>query len=175
VYGFCGSGILGLSFYMLTTLHIFEKETYSSFKSVLMTILTGFFVLSQLTPMFMRPIDFCTKFRHYICGLFMNLFLIFMYQILLPIYSFANLHDISWGNRPADGKVSQEVIKQQRKLNCFRWFALFFWCLFNAGIGGGLDYLVQTKEGTIIVSNILFYVIATLLFFRTFFGMIFLV
>jgi hypothetical protein len=49
----------------------------------------------------MRPIDFLENFRGYVIGLACYLMLIPMFVNVFSIYAMANLHDISWGNRPS--------------------------------------------------------------------------
>ena len=64
-------------------------------------VLAGVIMLSvYLVPIIMRPIDFLENFRGYVIGLMAYLMLIPMFTNVFQIYAMANLHDISWGNRP---------------------------------------------------------------------------
>ena len=65
-------------------------------------VLAGVIMLSvYLVPIVMRPIDFLENFRGYTVGLLSYLTLIPMFTNVFQIYAMANLHDISWGNRPS--------------------------------------------------------------------------
>lgn len=57
--------------------------------------------LVYLIPMILRPIDFINNFMKYTLGLFAYLFMLPTFSIIMQIYAFCNLHDISWGNRPS--------------------------------------------------------------------------
>jgi len=64
-------------------------------------VLAGVIMLSiYLIPMIMRPVDFLGNMGGYTVGLFSYILLIPMFINVFSIYSFSNLHDISWGNRP---------------------------------------------------------------------------
>ena len=52
-------------------------------------------------PFVLRPVDFITNFSKYILGLISYLFLLPMFTNVFQIYAMCNLHDVSWGNRPA--------------------------------------------------------------------------
>ena len=64
-------------------------------------VLAGTIMLSvYLVPIFLRPVDFLDNIGGYIIGLLSYLILIPMFSNVFTIYAMANLHDISWGNRP---------------------------------------------------------------------------
>ena len=64
-------------------------------------VLAGVIMLSiYLVPFLLRPIDCLENFKGYIVGLVSYLILIPMFTNVFTIYAMANLHDISWGNRP---------------------------------------------------------------------------
>ena len=54
-----------------------------------------------LVPMLFRPIDFLENFSGYMLGLLTYLVMIPLFTNIFSIYAMSNLHDISWGNRPA--------------------------------------------------------------------------
>lgn len=54
-----------------------------------------------LIPIILRPLDFLSNVRNYIVGLFSYLFMMPTFINIMQIYAMCNLHDISWGNRPA--------------------------------------------------------------------------
>ena len=54
-----------------------------------------------LVPILFRPLDVLKNFAGYTVGLLTYLTLIPMFSNVFSIYAFSNLHDISWGNRPA--------------------------------------------------------------------------
>ena len=102
--------IFGMCFYLANTgffpeEKVFDKDTWQwngvgkYYFSPL--VLAGVIMLSiYLIPILMRPIDFLENFRGYIVGLAAYLMLIPMFTNVFQIYAMANLHDISWGNRP---------------------------------------------------------------------------
>ena len=53
-------------------------------------------------PIVMRPIDFMSNAKGYILGLICYVSMMPMYSNVFMIYSMSNLHDVSWGNRPAN-------------------------------------------------------------------------
>lgn len=67
-------------------------------------VMAGIIMLCiYLVPFVMRPIDFLENFKGYTIGLISYLILIPMFTNIFSIYAMANLHDISWGNRPTSG------------------------------------------------------------------------
>ncbi len=90
-------------------------------------------------PILLRPIDFCCNPHKYIIGLLSYLFLLPTFSVLLQVYAFCNLHDISWGSRPAGGatqgihtltydKMKQAVIaldyQVYRSRFLYSWFTI---------------------------------------------------
>ena len=64
-------------------------------------VLAGVIMLAvYLVPFFFRPVDALGNFAGYAVGLVAYLVLIPMFANVFTIYAMANLHDISWGNRP---------------------------------------------------------------------------
>ncbi len=68
-----------------------------------------------LVPFILRPIDFLENFRGYVIGLFSYLILIPMFTNVFSIYAMANLHDISWGNRPTSNSAGTEAFTQKQE------------------------------------------------------------
>ena len=62
-----------------------------------------------IVPFLFRPIDFLENFKGYMVGLVSYLVLIPMFSNIFSIYAMANLHDISWGNRPTTGTTGTEA------------------------------------------------------------------
>jgi len=60
-----------------------------------------------LVPIVMRPIDFLSNIGGYVIGLVAYILLIPMFVNVFSIYSFSNLHDVSWGNRPTDASGTE--------------------------------------------------------------------
>jgi len=64
--------------------------------------LAGVIMMSiYFVPIVFRPIDFLENFSSYLIGLLAYLTMIPLFANVFSIYAMANLHDISWGNRPA--------------------------------------------------------------------------
>lgn len=66
-----------------------------------------------------------------------------MYINIFVIYSMANLHDISWGNRDTDSKKSQETRKNLEK---FRALTLIVWIFFNAVYAYAIIYISRGSQ-----------------------------
>ena len=58
---------------------------------------------NYVVPLILRPIDFLCNLHKYIIGMLSYMFLLPTFSVLLQVYAFCNLHDISWGNRPNGG------------------------------------------------------------------------
>jgi cellulose synthase/poly-beta-1,6-N-acetylglucosamine synthase-like glycosyltransferase len=54
-----------------------------------------------LAPMILRPLDFCQNYFGYIVGFLTYFVMLPVFINVMQIYSMCNLHDLSWGNRPA--------------------------------------------------------------------------
>ena len=103
-------------------------------------VLAGVIMLSVYSiPIIMRPIDFLENFRGYMVGLCAYLMLIPMFTNVFQIYAMANLHDISWGNRPTTQTTGTEAFsanikKQQETADDYKTFRanfLFLWLCCN--------------------------------------------
>ena len=90
-------------------------------------------------PFLLRPIDFLENFKGYVVGLISYLILIPMFSNVFSIYSMANLHDISWGNRPTTASTGMEGIsakanvQKETQINykAYRANFLFLWFCAN--------------------------------------------
>ena len=99
-----------------------------------------------VVPMIMRPVDFLGNMGGYLVGLLSYILLIPMFVNVFSIYSFSNLHDVSWGNRPTTSGTGQEAFSADaavQKLTSdnyqeFRANVLFIWLCCN----GAYFYIV---------------------------------
>jgi F0F1-type ATP synthase membrane subunit a len=104
------SAIVGMVFYLAAAGFYPEHLTFDPIKYVWTPqgdhhfswlVLAGVIMLAIYTiPFLLRPIDFLENFKGYVVGMIAYLILIPMFANIFSIYSMANLHDISWGNRP---------------------------------------------------------------------------
>jgi hypothetical protein len=141
-----------------------------------------------LAPMILRPIDFLNNAGKYIIGLFSYLALMPMFINIFTIYAMANLHDVSWGNRPtstgqeAFSQNKQEQEKAKQDYMVFRTNFCLFWYFCN-----GIYYFVilqlmksMTSNQTYINTGELNYFeffsmyLAGLVVFRVFFAILYL-
>ena len=130
---------------------------------LILTMISSYFVPWLLNCFKINPIK-------YICGIIILIFLSPMYINIIIIYSMANLHDISWGNREAgDQKKSEET---RKNLEQFRALYLIVWIFLNAVYGYSIIYINRTGQKnyilalTILVSlTVLFKIGFTILFF----------
>lgn len=65
--------------------------------------------------MVMRPLDFFANFKNYMFGFFAYMLMMPIFTNVFQIYAMCNLHDVSWGNRPAStGQEAFTDIKKQQ-------------------------------------------------------------
>lgn len=86
-----------------------DGETYFSLLCVAGIIMLSMYIL----PMVMRPIDFLQNFSKYMLGFVSYLLLMPVFTNVFQIYAMCNLHDVSWGNRPAS--TGQEAFTANKK------------------------------------------------------------
>ncbi len=108
-------------------------------KLSIITISACFMFGSFLVPFILRPIDFFSNMIRYILGLTTYLLMLPYFSIIIPIFSMCNLHDISWGNRPAGAQGMEAVTynkKRQDQLaleyQIYRSNFFYFWILANS-------------------------------------------
>lgn len=110
-------------------------ETYFS----LLTVAGAIMFTIYFVPFILRPLDFLQNFCKYILGLIAYLVLMPYYAAIFLIYSICNLHDVSWGNRPANtGEETLSVHKKDQEkakadYQVFRTNFVFFWTVFAFG------------------------------------------
>ena len=80
-------------------------------------------------PILMRPLDFLANFKRYIASFFCYMMMMPVFNNILQIYSMCNLHDVSWGNRPAN--TGQEALlakkaEQEKNANQYKIFRTNF-------------------------------------------------
>ena len=103
-------------------------------------------------PMIMRPVDFLSNLGGYLVGLVSYIVLIPMFVNVFSIYSFSNLHDVSWGNRPSTTGVGTEAFsanvaiqkKTEESYMTFRANVLFIWIACN----GAYFFIVLRLTGS---------------------------
>jgi len=108
------------------------------------TIVGYLLLFSLLGSYLVPPILNCTRMSvwKYFLGIPILIFLSPMYINIFIIYSMANLHDISWGNRETN---SQKSLDTKRNLEQFRALYLIVWIALNAIYGYTIIYI--TREG----------------------------
>jgi len=67
-----------------------------------------------VAPMYMRPKDFLHNAGKYLYGFVVWFLMLPCYINIFSIYAFSNLHDISWGNRPAAADTEQMASNAKR-------------------------------------------------------------
>ena len=66
-----------------------------------LVLATVIVLLLYVVPFVLRPLDFARNFFKYTLGLLCYLMMLPMFMNVFQIYAMANLHDVSWGNRPS--------------------------------------------------------------------------
>lgn len=90
-----------------------------------------------VAPMYMRPKDFLHNAGKYLYGFVVWFLMLPCYINIFSIYAFSNLHDISWGNRPAAADTEQMAsnAKKAAKLldnyKVFRINVVAVWLMVN--------------------------------------------
>uniref|UniRef100_A0A7S3JHX8 Uncharacterized protein n=1 Tax=Euplotes harpa TaxID=151035 RepID=A0A7S3JHX8_9SPIT len=109
--------------------------------SVVGYLLLATVVLSYLVPILLN----CRLINYwdYFVGIFILFFLSPLYINIVVIYSMANLHDISWGNRETDQKKSEET---KKNLEQFRALYFIIWLFANAFYGYAIIYISKTNQ-----------------------------
>jgi hypothetical protein len=76
--------------------NIFQKTS-----PILTYLVIGIFLYTYFVPPFLY--DFCFSFQYFFSrqlpGILSYIFMMPLYQIIFQVFSYANLHDVSWGNR----------------------------------------------------------------------------
>ena len=94
--------------------------------------------LVLIAPMYMRPKDFIHNLSKYLYGFVIWFVMLPCYINIFSIYAFSNIHDISWGNRPAAADTEQMAsnAKKAAKLldnyKVFRINVVAIWLMCNA-------------------------------------------
>ena len=79
----------------------------------------------------------------YFLGVIVLIFLSPTYINIIIIYSMANLHDVSWGNRATDDKKGEET---RKNLEQFRASYLIVWIFINAVYGYLIVYIERSGQ-----------------------------
>ncbi|CDW86208.1 UNKNOWN [Stylonychia lemnae] len=88
------------------------REFFQAEMSILLGII---FILTFVLPMLIFDgIKFCKNFPLYFGSLLLYLTMIPVYLIIFQIYSYSNLHDVSWGNRSAS--KDKDLMKYQSQV-----------------------------------------------------------
>jgi len=99
-----------------------------------------------LMPMIMRPLDFLSNFSNYLVGFLTYLVMLPVFTVVFQTYAMCNLHDVSWGNRPAStGQEAFTQVKKEQEQSkndylVFRTNFVFFWMISN------MSYFLITIE-----------------------------
>lgn len=114
---------------------------------------TGIVMLGVFcVPCILRPIDFLKNFGSYTLGMISYILLLPVFTNVFQIYAMSNLHDVSWGNRPAttgqeaftDNK--KDAKKNEEDYKVFRTNFMFFWVACQGAYFIGLYALIQTDK-----------------------------
>lgn len=116
----------------------FWQETENLYVGILLWVtLVGSYLLPYLLNCWR------VKFWKYVVGTFILTFLSPTYINIIIIYSIANLHDVSWGNRATDVKKTEDT---QRSLEQFRATYLIIWIGLNSVYGYAIVYLQAQNQ-----------------------------
>ena len=142
--------VTGVSIYMAQGGFFPPEQVYECGKNGCEWVLTGnvyfsFLVLAgvimlgvYMLPMIMRPVDFLANIKNYIFGFVCYFLMLPLFTNIFQTYSMANLHDVSWGNRPSStgqeaftaNKANQDKLKGDYMV--FRTNFVVIWLAVNA-------------------------------------------
>lgn len=136
--------------------------TTGSSKTVAIIIIVsmGIVIFSQILPL-------CINCKCNLCkiilGFISYLFLTPTYVNMFIVYSFCNIHDVTWGNRATN--LSEEMQKKDDEFKAFRSNVLILWIVFNVLGSYVLNQLVRggNAEGALLAFSIF---LAFTVFFR---------
>lgn len=94
--------------------------------AIIILVSMGVVIFSQIIPLCINCR--CNLFK-IIMGFISYLFLTPTYVNMFIVYSFCNIHDVSWGNR--DTIQSKEIQEKERAFKQFRSNVLIVWIIFN--------------------------------------------
>lgn len=76
------------------------------FSGFLATLIILTFLLTYLMPPLLFDLKGTCDLKRFVPGLLSYWVCIPLYAIVLQVYSYANLHDVSWGNRDQSGDLN---------------------------------------------------------------------
>jgi len=71
--------------------------------------------IGLLCPFFLKPIDAIFNIKYYLIGLPFYYFSVTWWYVIVTIYSYANIDDVSWGNRPSNKSGGMNVVVDDAK------------------------------------------------------------
>lgn len=101
-----------------------------------------------LLPLFcflIRPWPCITRFGTYLVGFLISAPVSFV-TATQYIYQSANLHDVTWGNRPMSKKAEAELSKKRDDYQAYRFVAIFWLFVFNGLHFWAFQYFVDREE-----------------------------
>ena len=125
-------------------------QTYFSTLCLAGIVMLTIYVL----PCFMRPLDFLGNFKSYAFGFISYMLMMPVFTNVFQIYAMCNLHDVSWGNRPASTgqeaftDVKKEQAKSEEEYKVFRTNFVLLWLLANLGYYIMIVELVASSSGS---------------------------
>lgn len=112
------------------------KNDESRYHFQILTVCGTVMLSVYFVPLLMRPIDFIQNAKSYLVGMVCYILLLPTFTNILQIYAMCNLHDISWGNRPAASQagatgqntVTSNAAKAKKLENRYKLFRVQFLC-----------------------------------------------
>lgn len=110
------------------------------------------------------------KLTDFVKGVIYSLFLSPTYVNIFTIFAISNIHDVSWGSRPAtmDASVKAAQSKKDELYKNFRANFLIFWIVWNHITGFVITYLSRNGEAEVILWLAMF--LTGVLFFKLLFS-----
>jgi chitin synthase len=112
------------------------------------------------------------KYSDFIKGVVYVIYLSPTYVNIFTIYSISNIHDVTWGSRPAIDQTKDNDVKQKKLKEVeakkdlvykdFRARFLVFWCICNLLVGFLIIYIFNKGDDQIIFGFAIFLVIVML-------------
>lgn len=134
------------------------------FDSLLSIGILVLFVFTFFVPFLLFDfINFCSLIHRYFLALLCYICCMPLYLIVLQIYSFSNLHDVSWGNRSISldnllvlmGMVEDQIKEKRNRKKIYkrtRTFILLIWVLINIFVGYSMIMLNREKMSVFLMA-----------------------
>lgn len=138
-------GAFTILFVVVSIFYAIENQT-----NMLVIFGFGVFLLSYVVPLIvnfnsLKVADFCK-------GVVYAIYLSPTYVNIFTIFAISNIHDVSWGSRPAttSAKVKAAAARKDDMYKNYRSTFLIVWVAINVGVGSALVYVSRSGQDRLV-------------------------